>query len=81
MQGYIVNYGAETCSLAKLVHGVVFATGFERSIAVEELFVVITDIGACHILMANGCNPLANFLTLYAFHVSQHTFIAEVAFR
>src|SRR5699024_5693476 len=66
------------CS-AELVHGVVLATSLEGCVTVEELFMVITDVGASHVLVLDGSDTLANFATLDTRYVGQHAFITEVA--
>ncbi len=70
--------GHAKSGLTKLVHGVVFTARFERGVAMEELFVVVADIGACHVLVFDRGDTLANLLALNACDVGQHAFVTEV---
>src|SRR3990167_3305993 len=66
--------------LAELVHGVVFAAGFQGCFTSEVLFVSIANVGAGHVLVLNAGDTLTDLLTLNAFHVGQHAFFCEVPF-
>src|SRR5690606_41197285 len=66
--------------VVELVHGVVFAGSFQSSFTCEVFFVVVTDVGASHVLVLHASDTLTDLLTLNAFHVSQHAFFCEVAF-
>src|SRR5690606_22839043 len=65
---------------SELVHRVVFTAGFQSSFASEVLFMVVTEVGASHVLVLDAGDTLADFLTLNTFHVGQHAFLVEVPF-
>src|SRR5690606_41194948 len=52
----------------------------DLSFTCEVFFVVVTDVGASHVLVLHASDTLTDLLTLNAFHVSQHAFFCEVAF-
>ena len=53
-------------SSAELVHGVMCAACLQSGFTGEILLVVVTDIGAGHILVSYACYTLTDFLTLHA---------------
>ena len=53
-----------TCS-GELVHCVVLAAGLQGGIARKIFFVIVADIGACHVLVLDTGDALTNFLTLH----------------
>src|SRR5690554_6221677 len=63
---------------AELVHGVVFTAGFQCRFTSEVFLMVVTDIGASHVLVLDAGDTLANFLTLHTLDVGQHAFFGEV---
>ncbi|MBN8909729.1 MAG: FAD-dependent oxidoreductase [Rhodospirillales bacterium] len=69
------------CGSGELVHRVVDAAGLQRGLAGEILLVVVADVGAGHVLVADAGDALADLLALHLRHVAQHAFLAEVAPR
>ena len=67
--------------LAELVHGVVFATSFQRGFTGKIFFMIITNIGARHVLMLHTGDALADFLALDASNIAKHAHLAEIILR
>ena len=65
----------------KLVHGVVFSSCFQSTISGEVFLVVISNIGASHVLMLDTVETLSNFSPLNSLDISQHCLWAEVSIR
>src|SRR5690606_11217098 len=60
--------------------GVVFTGSLQSSFTSKVFLVVVTDVGASHVLVLHASDALTDPLTLNAFHVSQHALVGEVAF-
>ena len=63
---------------AKLVHGVVFTTRLEGGITGKVLLVIVTHVGARHVLVLDTGDAETDFLALDFSHITQHAFIAEI---
>ncbi len=57
------------------------AAGFEGGFAGEVLLVVVADIRARHVLVADAGDALTDFLALHAEHIAQHAGLAKILFR
>ena len=65
----------------KLIHRIVFAASFQRSVSREVLLVVIANVRSRHVLVFDAGNTLSNLLTLHVKDVAQHAQVTEVLFR
>lgn len=62
-----------------MVHGVFsIIVRFKSVVTREDFFVIITDVRTSHCLVFNTSDAAADFFTLYASNISQHTFRTEV---
>ena len=52
------------CSLAKLIHRIVFAACLQRSFTGKIFLMVITNVGTRHILVLDAGDALTDFLAL-----------------
>src|SRR6476620_7454377 len=66
------------CVLAELVHRVVGAARLQRGFTGEIFLVLVTDIGAGHVLMLGAGDTLTDLLALNVLHIAQHALLAEI---
>src|SRR5690554_2760648 len=77
MQSFLVNQLSGLS--AELVHCVFrIITSFQCIVTSEDFFVVVTDVRTSHCLVFHTSDTAADFFTLYASNISQHTFRTEV---
>lgn len=67
-------------NLVKLIHGIVFAAGFQCSFTGKVFFVVVANVRTGHVLVFHTSNTVADLLALYVFHICQHAVFRKVAF-
>src|SRR4029453_17471785 len=64
--------------LAELVHRVVSTARLQSGLAGEIFLVLVTDIGAGHVLMLGAGDTLTDLLALNILHIAQHALLAEI---
>src|SRR3979409_709355 len=64
--------------LAELVHRVVGAARLQSGFTGEIFLVIVTDIGAGHVLVLGAGDSLADLLALDTLHIAQHALLAEI---
>src|SRR6185369_13212059 len=64
--------------LAELVHRVVSAARLQRGFTGEIFLVLVTDIGAGHVLMLGAGDTLTDLLALNILHIAQHALVTEI---
>src|SRR6476659_5136348 len=67
--------------LAELVHRVVGAARLQRGFTGEIFLVLVTDIGAGHVLMLGAGDALTDLLALHVLHITEHALVAEILSR
>src|SRR5947209_628940 len=68
--------GRWSAALAELVHRVMGAARLQRGFTGEIFLVIVTDIGAGHVLMLRTGDALTDLLALHILHVAQHALLA-----
>ena len=65
--------------VVKLVHGVVLATSLECSVSREILLVIVSDVGASHVLVLDTRQTLPDLPPLNILNIGQHCLGTKVA--